>query len=94
MAEGNEVIIKYIVSITHNGDYLGFPPTHKTIPLLAFHHFTFKEKLIYSIDFLHDYLKFLTQVGLALIEENNTVKLQTYVENLKRLNLLPGRIKL
>lgn len=90
LADEDTVMIKFLVKFTHIGKFMGFPPTNQTVELLGFYHFLFKDNRIINIDLMLDYLKFLQKIGLAIIQENDTEKINAYLENLRKLNIIPA----
>ena len=63
MAEGNRVHMLYSMSGTHDGEYLGIPPSNQTVVHRASSLLTLKDgRVVEQVDF-YDWLHFLKQLG-------------------------------
>lgn len=87
--EGNLVFVNYFMTVHHIGELMGFAPTGKKIRLKGHHLFEFKDGKIINIQLLWDWLKFLQETGLAVMQEDDQEKTQKYIDNLRALNILP-----
>ena len=89
VAEGDEVSIFYRLTFTHSQEFIGIPTTGKRISINAFHYLRFKEGKIIELTFLQDTHKILRELGKTIIQQNDKEKVQTYLENLRRLKIIP-----
>ena len=81
--------VRTITRFHHQSEFMGFAPTNKVIQIMGSEYFEFKENKIIHMNFVLDFLKFLQEIGLAVIEENDQQKIDSYMNNLRTLNILP-----
>ncbi len=89
VAEGDEVSLFYRITFTHSREYIGIPATRKRISISAFHHIRFKNGKIIELAFLQDTHKILRELGQTIVEQNEKEKVQAYLDNLRRLKIIP-----
>jgi predicted ester cyclase len=84
------IMLFYILKLIHHGPYLGFPATGIEVEIEGFHLYEFKDEKIINIKWQFDALKFITAMGVKVTGSDDKEKLNEYLENLKRLQILPS----
>ncbi|MCY3413757.1 MAG: ester cyclase [Candidatus Heimdallarchaeota archaeon] len=89
VAEENRVMMRYFKEFTFSGPYMGFPPTGKRIKIKGMSNMLFADGKIISADIMLDNFKFLVEAGISTMVEENQSKVNRYLDNLKRLKIIP-----
>ena len=89
VSDENLVTVFYKLTFTHNSEFMGIPTTGKRISLNGFHHLTFKDGKIIELAFLQDTYKILRDLGSTVLAQNEQEKVDTYLDNLRRLRIIP-----
>ncbi len=78
LAEGDRVMVRWTFSGTHQGEYLGFPPTHKPVTFSGIYIFRIADQRIAEVWNLWDRLGEWQQLGI--LPESRVILHQDRVE--------------
>ncbi|OLS20433.1 MAG: hypothetical protein HeimC2_37160 [Candidatus Heimdallarchaeota archaeon LC_2] len=88
VSEHDSVIIRYIQEFVFVGKYRGVESKAQTIRIKGYLFVRIIEDKIISMDFLGDYFKFLTEIGLVTTGDQNELKTKEFLNDLSGLNFL------